>query len=908
MAYHLSREAREGLRTFDIPLELRDTLYPFQAAAVKIAAHHLNKRGGVIIGDVVGLGKTLMATALAKMVEDYEGISTLIICPKNLVKMWQSYVDSYGMRAKVMPISMVQKDLENVPARFRLVLIDESHNLRNRESKRYIALYDYIRQSGSKVILLSATPYNKTYLDLSNQLRLFVAEDADLGIRPEQYLRELGGETEFIRRHQSPVRSLAAFEHSDAPDDWRELMRLYLVRRTRTFIKENYAETDLATNRKYLQRSDGTRNYFPERVPKTVKFELDEANLDDQYAQLYSDFVVDIIDNLSLPRYGLGNYIDERPQKPATSYEAQILANLSRAGERLKGFTRTNLFKRLESSGHAFLQSIERHVLRNYIYAYAVQNGLDLPIGTQDVTMLDPATFDEDESAVGNAQGLFEDDGSDANEVIPDVTQAWDEASFMRRAEETYKVYANDFFKRFKWVRSDLFKAQLVDALKKDAQDLIQILNFSGEWSPNKDEQLGALLKLLTETHSDEKVLIFSQFADTVRYLERELKQRGVSGVEGVTGGSSDPTTLAWRFSPESNGKRAQMNKGDELRVLIATDVLSEGQNLQDAHIVVNYDLPWAIIRLIQRAGRVDRIGQRADTILCYTFLPAEGIERIIRLRARVSQRLQENADVVGADEAFFEEVEKNTVNGDLTDLYNEKAGILDEDDTEVDLASYAYQIWQNAVEADPALEHLIPNTPPVIFSTKAHSPASDKPEGVLVYMRTKEGADALAWVDKEGKSVTESQFTILRAAQCHAETEALPRLAKHHTLVQAGVNIILEENRSVGGQLGRPNGARFRTYERLKGYLDEIKGTLFDSQDLRNAHEEIYKYPLYQSATDLLNRKLRERITDRDLAELVLMLREDDRLCIVHEEEDNREPQIICSLGLTAGERRPCR
>ena len=899
MAYHLSREAREGLRTFDIPLEMRDILYPFQAAAVKIAAHYLNKRGGVIIGDVVGLGKTLMATALAKMVEDFEGISTLIICPKNLEKMWQSYVDKYGMRAKVLPISRVLTDLADVPARFRLVLIDESHNLRNREAKRYAAIHEYIQQSGSKVILLSATPYNKTYLDLSNQLRLFVAEDADLGVRPEQYLRSIGGETEFIRRHQSPVRSLAAFENSEEPDDWRELMRLYLVRRTRTFIKENYAQTDPSNNRKYLLRSDGNRDYFPERVPKTAKFDVDDQNAEDQYAKLYSDFVVDIIDKLTLPRYGLGKYIDESTPVPPNSAEAQIVVNLSRAGERLKGFTRTNLFKRLESSGYSFLQSIERHVLRNCIYVYALENGLELPIGTQDVSMLDPNNFDEDSDAVGNAHGLFEGDNDEANVPIPDAPWARDEVSFIQRAEEVYNTYATSFARRFKWIRADLFQTQLITALKKDAQDLIQILNFSGAWDASKDEKLNTLEKLLTETHPHEKVLIFSQFADTVRYLGDQLAARNISKAAGVTGGTTDPTALAWRFSPVSNEKRAQVKPEDEVRVLVATDVLSEGQNLQDAHIVVNFDLPWAIIRLIQRAGRVDRIGQQAQNILCYTFLPTEGIERIISLRSRVSQRLKENADVVGADELFFE----GDTREELLNLYNENAGILDDDpDTEVDLASYAYQIWQNAIEDDPELEKIISNTPPVIFSTKTHEVTDTSPEGVLVYMRTKEGNDALAWMDKNGNSVTESQFTVLRAAQCLPTTEALPRLEQHHELVTKGVELILEENRSTGGQLGRPSGARFRTYERLKNYLAEIKGTLFDNTGLQSAYEEIYKYPLYQSATDLLNRKLRENISNQDLAELVISLREDDRLVIIHSEEDNREPQIICSMGLVSG------
>jgi len=218
IAYHLSQEARTGLTEFRIPRDFGNTLLEFQIAAVKIAAHHLNKRGGVLIGDVVGLGKTLMATAVARIFEDdpYD-LETLIICPKNLVPMWEDYRAQYRMRARVLSISQVTRQLPKL-RRYRLMLIDESHNLRNREGKRYRAIQEYIRENESKVILLSATPYNKTYIDLSNQLRLFIAEDADMGLRPEGLLRDLG-ETEFIRRHQCPVRSLAAFEQSTYADD-----------------------------------------------------------------------------------------------------------------------------------------------------------------------------------------------------------------------------------------------------------------------------------------------------------------------------------------------------------------------------------------------------------------------------------------------------------------------------------------------------------------------------------------------------------------------------------------------------------------------------------------------------------------------------------------------------------------
>ena len=331
MAYHLSNEAREGLAEFRIPAVFGNRLFDFQAAAAKIAAHHLNKRNGVLIGDVVGLGKTLLATAVARIFEDDYGLETLIICPKNLVQMWEDHVYEYQLRARVVSISRVIRELPHL-RRYRLVIIDESHNLRNREGKRYRAIREYVHENDSKCILLSATPYNKTYLDLSSQLRIFVEDEQDLGIRPEKLLRELG-EVEFSRRHQASPRTLAAFDHSPFAEDWRELMRLYLVRRTRSFIQDNYADTDPDTGRKYLTYEDGGRSYFPSRVPKTIKFSIDGTNPNDQYAHLYDQSVVDLVGDLQLPRYGLGNYVSDSPTiLPNTSEQRQIL-NLSRRAE-----------------------------------------------------------------------------------------------------------------------------------------------------------------------------------------------------------------------------------------------------------------------------------------------------------------------------------------------------------------------------------------------------------------------------------------------------------------------------------------------------------------------------------------------------------------------------------------------
>lgn len=891
IAYHLSQEARTGLTEFRVPGDFSNKLFEFQTAAVKIAAHHLNKRGGILIGDVVGLGKTLMATAVARIFEDDYDLETLIICPKNLVSMWEDYRMQYRLRGKVLSLSRVITELPKL-RRYRIVLIDESHNLRNREGKRYRAIQEYIKENESKVVLLTATPYNKTFIDLSNQLRLFVPEDADVGIRPENLLREIG-ETEFIKRHQCAIRSLAAFEKSLHADDWRELMRLYLVRRTRSFIQDNYAETDPRNGRKYLTFPDGTRSYFPTREPKTVKFKINEKDPDDQYALLYSDLVVDSINHLSLPRYGLGNYIRERPHEPPTSAEAKIIADLSRAGKRLMGFCRTNFFKRLESSGHAFLQSVVRHILRNYVYLYAIENNEPLPIGTQDASLLDDRFNDTDSE-------LFITEDEEENGGMEEFfNHLQTEEDFRKRAAEVYKKYSGPFRTRFRWLKTEWFLPQLAKDLMADVKILLGILRKSGAWKPERDEKLARLYELITKKHPGEKILIFSQFADTVMYLHSQLASLGVKRLAEATGDTDDPTKIAWRFSPDSNNKRNEIPPEEELNVVVSTDVLSEGQNLQDSSIVVNYDLPWAIIRLIQRAGRVDRIGQKAERILCYTFLPAEGVERIIRLRARIRQRLQQNAEVVGADEAFFEDDQNDQA---IRDLFTEKAGILDGDvDTEVDLGSYAYQIWKNAVDRDPNLEKIVPNLPNVVYSTKSHSPKTDQPEGVLAYVRTADGTDALAWLDRNGNPVTESQFTILKCAQCNPDTPALPRQENHHELVRKAVALISTEEKRVGGQLGRPSGARFRTYERLKRYAEEVKGTLFDTPQLHRAIEDIYNYPLRQVATDILNRQLRSGINDQALAQRVIELKEEGRLCIIHDEEESQEPRIICSLGLTS-------
>lgn len=458
-----------------------------------------------------------------------------------------------------------------------------------------------------------------------------------------------------------------------------------------------------------------------------------------------------------------------------------------------------------------------------------------------------------------------------------------------------YNLYSSNRYKgQFDWIRSEFFTVGLLKQLASDSATIIEILKVGKDWNVNDDRKLNALYSLLSEKHQDEKVLVFTQFADTAYYLSEQLKKRNFGHLEHVTGDSENPTALAQRFSPVSNKISPAKN---DFRVLISTDVLSEGQNLQDAHIILNYDLPWAIIRLIQRAGRVDRIGQKAEEIICYSFLPEDGIEQIINLRRRLTTRIRQNAEVVGSDEVFFD---GDPIN--IEDLYNEKSGILDDEEGEVDLASYAFQIWKNATDENPELKKTIPNLPNVIYATKQNNMTEEK-EGVIIYTRTPDDNDVLAWIDTKGSIITQSQLTILKAAACNADEKPLYKLPEHHELVRRGMEFIREDEKNTGGSLGKKTGAKYRVYMRLDRYCKEYENTLFVNDGLKKAVDDIYKYPFKEFARETLNRQLKAGISDDDLVNLVVSLREEDKLCIVDQDEiSNMEPQIISSLGLKNG------
>jgi superfamily II DNA/RNA helicase len=316
---------------------------------------------------------------------------------------------------------------------------------------------------------------------------------------------------------------------------------------------------------------------------------------------------------------------------------------------------------------------------------------------------------------------------------------------------------------------------------------------------------------------------------------------------------------------------------------------------LQDCHIVVNYDLPWAIIRLIQRAGRVDRIGQNSDKIWCYSFLPEDGIETILDLRGRLQKRIRENAETVGSDEVFFD---GDPIN--IKDLYNEKAGILDdeEDEMEVDLASYCYQLWKNGVDAHAELKNIIPALPDDIYAAKKAEPAA----GAIVYVKTADDNDSLTWIDEKGEVVTQSHIEILKAVRCTDDEPCLKRDESHHELVKKAVEYISDTSTKLGGQLGKTSGARYQAYMRIDSWIKNNNNTLFVTDEIKRAHEDLYNYQLRAYAKEVLSREIKSEVNDIQLIELVTSLREHGELSMKDDKENNsKEPRIICSMGLKA-------
>jgi len=852
VCYDLSRDVREGLAEYSVPSEIEEKLLEYQATAVRTLARRIITRRGTMLGDVVGLGKTLTGIAVALMLRDEHGYMPLIICPRNLVSMWEQHLEAYDLHGRVVPYSMAHTVLPDL-RRYAFVIVDESHTLRNDSRQDYRAIQDYIQRNDSRVLLLTATPYNLRFTDVANQLALYIDEDEDLGISPTNALRL---DPKLYDKVDGKITTLAAFRRSDDPDDWKRLMGEHLVRRTRSFIKNNYS-LEAEDGSKYLQFSDGSRFTFPVRQARPIEHSF---GADDPAAIMADDQTLDTLRNLTLPRYDMGAFLAHGVT--LSEHEKEYVENLARGRGNVAGFVRTTFYKRLSSCGHSFTLSLRRHIARNELFAYAIEQGLSIPTGTiVDNNLLDDN--DPTESELDTAEHLGEDPS--------------------RRYEALTAANPSGV----SWVRPELFTPALADALISDTEALRGLLDSYGVWSPAVDSKLAALLELVRETHPDEKVLVFTEYKDTANYIASALLAEGISAVGVASGDSEDPTGLARRFSPVSNALPNMDidSGGGELRVLVSTDVLSEGQNLQDAHIVVNYDLPWAIIRLIQRAGRVDRVGQKSDHVLIYSFFH-ESVDAVLSLRQRIADRLTANAEAFGSDEQFFGSSDEVKT---ITDLYN---GTVDDTDSaeDVDASSLAYQYWRNAETLDAALTVRVAALPDLVDATRAKR-ATDTEEGLLCYVRTEAGTDGFGWMSSDEIPRLLTGLEALRAFEATPDEPGLEHRSDHEDLLAELVRGPLATPSAVAGRL---RGVRRTLWRRLGE-------TVFHyDADTDAALEALFQHALTGEADRRLRKALRNGTSDEDLASRVAALHRDGRL-VIESRSGNDPVRIVSSMGVSA-------
>ena len=612
-------------------------LYDFQKDAVIGAIRKLEKYNGCIIADSVGLGKTFEALAVIKYYQQLNK-NVLVLCPKRLRENWTLWTQMSDERNPLAADRFAYKvlnhtdlsrrrgksgdiDLEHLQwGTFDLVVIDESHNFRNRSvtgasTNRYTRLMnEVIRANGrTKVLMLSATPINNRLTDLRNQIEL-ITEGRDDYLEKTDGIVSIDAVMRLAQKRFNLWSSQAHGRHTTESfaeyvnADYFALLDALTIARSRKHVA------------KYYGTETGT---FPTRLtPCNVQKPIDSRGELPPIGQLY-----DMISDLSFAQYQLLSYVreDARPAYEADYREGfgnDFGSELHRTNA-VAALMRVNLLKRMESSVSAFHSTLDR--VRS-----SCADILDR------LAALD-ARDAVDSVAVGyGIEGL--EDGLDDRDA------------------EMFEVGAQ--------IRVDLRdvdrEALSVD-LVRDIAILDELVGYARAVTPDRDAKLGALRTLIAEkTGADQinsgnrKVLVFSAFADTVTYLYDQLApdlQRShgltcaqvtgtrnrVTGKRRARGGFED---ILGRFSPRSKETNALADREGEIDIVFATDCISEGQNLQDCDCVVNYDVHWNPVRLVQRFGRVDRLGSTNEHIQMVTFWPDVDLESYINLESRVKSRM----------------------------------------------------------------------------------------------------------------------------------------------------------------------------------------------------------------------------------------------------------------------------
>ena len=735
-------EADEFLWRDDITAVLAE----FQEHAVRQAVKMIRRYGGCFVSDVVGLGKSYIGAAIVKHFERADRARSLIICPAPLVEMWEHYNEAYQLNARVLSMGLLQEDERYGPewmlhdekyATRDFVLVDESHNFRNTTNQRHKVLQSYLSVGDRRCVLLTATPRNQSVWDIYNQMQLFHRGDlTDLPVDPPNLHAYFG----LVEQGQRRLPALLAH---------------VLIRRTRQHIVRWYgydAETgqrvdpdNFAPYRQGERRAyvivGGRHQFFPKRKLETISY-----SIVDTYAGLYDRLRCYLgaanrvngercLDELTYARYGLWHYV-RQAKRNRPPY-----ADLQRAGANLRGLMRIMLFKRFESSVYAFQQTVRRLLRIHETFLAALHQGI-VPAG-------------EDAQAL-----LYESDQYEEQELVDALGQV----------SGRYDIHDFD---------GEALRADI----EQDIRILREMLALVAPITPADDDKLQTLKTWLARPIlAAGKRLIFTQFADTAQYIYDNLNPgRQDPTIEVIYSREKKKSEIVGRFAPRANPTQRPAEGVPEIQTLIATDVLSEGLNLQDCDKVINYDLHWNPVRLIQRFGRIDRIGQEYDVIYAYNFLPERELENHLGLHERLARRIQEIHETIGEDAAILDPGERLNEEAMYSIYTQGEIGHYEEDgvDDFVDL-NEAEEILRQVREDQPALyERVVGLRDGIRCGRRAGQ------SGTAVLCRAG-NYKQLYLVDAQGEIASRDVPRILNLLKCDPNTTAEPLPAGYNDVVMA--------------------------------------------------------------------------------------------------------------------------
>ena len=853
--------------------EITAALVDFQRNAVQRAVQIIRQYNGAFVSDVVGLGKSYIGAAIVKHFERYDRTRALIICPQSLTRMWEHYNEAYQLNARVLSMGMLKENPDQPGYNILLdderysdrdfILVDESHHFRNVDNQRYKLLESYLQSGERRCVLLTATPRNRAIWDIYNQLRLYHPGDrTHLPINPPN-LRE------FIAKVERGEQKAAS------------LLSNIMVRRTRMDVLRWYgydAETrqhidpfnfepyHIGEKKAYILVG-GKDQYFPKRDLQTIEY-----NIDDTYNGLYDQLLSNIGrpgvveeengDQLKYARYGLWNYV--KPEKK----DVEPYNTLQRAGVNLRGLMRVSLFKRFESSVEAFRETLKRIIAGHRTFLSAMENGI-IPAGkTASTLMLSAGDLDDDE--------------------LLDMLVTLEDMS------KTYRVEDFD-----------------IERLKKDISHDLNILETMlarvKPITPKDDDKLQVLYKRLTESFNgaiplaNKKCIIFTQYKDTAVYLFENIKHiRG--GVEAIYGTDKDKSLTAYRFSPKSNQNIRPDQQYPEIQLLIATDVMSEGLNLQDSDQIINYDLHWNPVRLIQRFGRIDRIGTEFEKIYGFNFLPEKALDRGLGLIEKLKTRIEEINLMLGGDSAILDPSERLVDQAFYAIYQGQNVDRFDTEDEEdlIDLTE-AEEFMRQLQSENPALFEKVKNLRDGIRSAR-------KSDEDKIFVVCKASNYRLIYSsDKKGEVYSEDISYALGKMKCDPDEPSTPLPTGYNekiVKVQEQFELHIKEWQAQQKvAIGQPLSQQYILNE-LKRMDKEIDDPSWQGQI--TMFTRVFNQPLSQAVLQELRGIRRAKVSGLALLDLLekiyvrYKMGEKENLEVANSTPAKDIPMVVCSMGFS--------